>query len=76
MSDDNTYRGFEVESHQSQDGPLTVHVLRAQSGPISLKMKAKGNHDLPKGWTLRGVLERQIDKLVDPKVLRGVEHLN
>jgi hypothetical protein len=39
-------------------------------------MKAKGNHDLPKGWTLRGVLERQIDKLVDPKVLRGVDHLN
>jgi len=76
MSENDTYRGFEVESHQSQDGPLTVYVLRAQSGPISLKMRAKGTHDLPKGWTLRGVLERQIDKLVDPKVLRGVDHLN
>ena len=75
MSDE-TYRGFEVESHRTEDGPITVHVLRATSGPISLKMKAKGNHDLPRGWTLRGVLERQIDKLIDPKALRGVEVLN
>ncbi len=31
---------------------------------------------MPQGWTLQDVLRLEIDRLIDPKVMRNVDHLN
>lgn len=69
------YRGFQFEHLRTSNGALEVDTLRATRGRLTLHLRAT-NANLPEGWTLRSVLCREIDRLIDPKALRDVEHLN
>jgi hypothetical protein len=70
-----TYRGFQFERVLAIEGGMEVDVIRATRGRLTLHMRGT-EANLPEGWTLEAVLSREIDRLIDPKALRGVEHLN
>jgi len=72
---DDTYRGFRFERIRTTEGGLEVEMLRASRGRLTLHLRGT-EANLPEGWTLRAVLTREIDRLIDPKALRGVDHLN
>jgi len=69
-----TYRGFELTS--SSAGPdAEQQTVCARRGRITLRVHlAEG--PMPQGWTLQDVLRVEIDRLIDPKAMRDVDHLN
>lgn len=68
---DTTYRGFTLSSPPSSPS----HIVRAQRGRIRLHVQLQEG-PMPQGWTLQDVLRLEIDRLIDPKVMRNVDHLN
>lgn len=76
MSDEPSYRGFEMSTFTRSRGPATTTFVKAERGPIRILVHGDDQTQMPHGWTLRDVVERQVDQLIDPKALRGVEKLN
>jgi len=68
-----TYRGFELSgSERTETEQRTVSATR---GRITLHVHLSEG-PMPQGWTLQDVLRFEIDRLIDPKAIRDVEHLN
>lgn len=68
-----TYRGFELSgSDTTETDQRTVSATR---GRITLRVHLSEG-PMPQGWTLQDVLRFEIDRLIDPKAIRDVEHLN
>lgn len=68
-----TYRGFELTSSDAPDADAST--VSATRGRITLRVHlAEG--PMPQGWTLEDVLRVEIDRLMDPKAMRDVDHLN
>jgi hypothetical protein len=72
-----SYRGFAFERVPADAGPPANNTptLRATRGRLALHVEGTDG-ELPQGWTLAALLRQEIDRLLDPAALRGVEHLN
>lgn len=70
-----SYRGFTFEAFQPSDSDAKKTAMRARRGRIALFVEVSAG-ELPTGWRLRDLLEYEINRLLEPKTLRRVEHLN
>ncbi|WP_143815394.1 hypothetical protein [Longibacter salinarum] len=69
-----SYRGFEI-SPAIDDADTDVQTVSASRGRITLRVHLSEG-PMPEGWTLEDVLRFEIDRLIDPKTMRGVKRLN
>lgn len=73
-----SYRGFDfdrVTLDRPDAHPGTEEIVLARRGKIRLHVQLTDG-TLPQGWTLGDVLRYEIDRLIDPKAMRDVDHLN
>lgn len=69
------HRGFTFEAYQPADASSQKRALRATRGRITLFVEVSEG-ELPEGWHLRDILQYEINRLMDPRTLRHVDHLN